>query len=269
MFQVQNNARICQTVNDIDLFMLYFLRATVDSTWRGTVNDPFLSRLFYIISGEGTITFQKDRKLTMTAGNWYLLPPGCSFSYSCDGILDHLGFQFKLCGSDGIDLFRNTTAPCMLCGQNHQADFFFEMLDRHTLLDGLQVRQKLYDILFAFIKEHSIILPDRGLSVCVSKAVAFIRQNLSVQLTTEAVAEAASVSVSTLVKHFKSELSMSVHDYIYDIVLSDATHMLLNSDLPILYISEKYGFCDQFYFSRRFRERFGISPRTYRKTAIG
>lgn len=268
MFQVQNNARICQTVNDIDLFMLYFLRATVDSTWRGTVNDPFLSRLFYIISGEGTINFQKDRKLTMTAGNWYLLPPGCSFSYSCDGILDHLGFQFKLCGPDGIDLFRNAAAPCMLSGHSEWADFFYEMLDRHTLLDGLQVRQKLYDILFAFIKEHNIILPDRGLSVCVSRAIGFIKQNLSVQLKTEDVADFASVSVSTLVKHFKAELSLSVHDYILDIVLTDSARLLLNTDLPITVISEKFGFCDQFYFTRRFRERFGIPPRTYRKNSL-
>ena len=102
----------------------------------------------------------------------------------------------------------------------------------------------------------------------MSRAIGFIKQNLSVQLKTEDVADFASVSVSTLVKHFKAELSVSVHDYILDIVLSDSARLLLNTDLPITVISEKFGFCDQFYFTRRFRERFGIPPRTYRKNSL-
>ena len=36
-------------------------------------------------------------------------------------------------------------------------------------------------------------------------------------------------------------------------------------NLSALEISERLGFCDQFYFSRRFKEKYGSSPREYRK----
>ena len=35
--------------------------------------------------------------------------------------------------------------------------------------------------------------------------------------------------------------------------------------MQISRISERYGFCDQFYFSRRFKEKFGVTPQKYRK----
>jgi AraC-like DNA-binding protein len=47
-------------------------------------------------------------------------------------------------------------------------------------------------------------------------------------------------------------------------VLFKAEEMLIKSNLSILEISEMFGFYDQFYFSRRFKERFGISPLKYR-----
>jgi len=265
MFQIESNSLLCQNINCVDLFLLYFVRAKVDPMWQGTVTNPFLTRLFYIISGDAIITVDKCTEIRMEAGNWYLLPAGRSFSYCCDGEMEHLGFQLKLCDIDGIDLFRDSAGILPLADKKNRAAFFMQMLDRHKLLDGLMFRQEIYALLFDFIKAHRITLPDRTLSPCVTKAITYIRKNLSVQLTTAAVAEATLVSVSTLVKHFKSELSMSVHDYIYEIVMTEAAQALLKSNLLVMHISENFGFCDQFYFSRRFREKFGISPRAYRK----
>ena len=85
------------------------------------------------------------------------------------------------------------------------------------------------------------------------------------QLTISEIAENTFISKSTLTKHFQKELSMSVNEYIYDLVMSGAEYMLATSDVSMQEISEKFGFYDQFYFSRRFKEKFGQSPREYRK----
>ena len=58
---------------------------------------------------------------------------------------------------------------------------------------------------------------------------------------------------------------MSVNEYIYDVVMSKAEYLLRAGDLSISEISERFGFYDQFYFSKRFREKFKRSPREYRK----
>ena len=33
-------------------------------------------------------------------------------------------------------------------------------------------------------------------------------------------------------------------------------------------VSEKFGFCDQFYFARWFKDKFDMSPRDYRKSTL-
>ena len=48
----------------------------------------------------------------------------------------------------------------------------------------------------------------------------------------------------------------------------EAEQLLLKSDLTVLQISERFGFCDQFYFSRRFKMKYGETPQKYRKLRL-
>ncbi|MBQ7363709.1 MAG: helix-turn-helix transcriptional regulator [Clostridia bacterium] len=62
---------------------------------------------------------------------------------------------------------------------------------------------------------------------------------------------------------------MSIQDYLFSVVISEASELVTNTNLPFLEISERLGFSDQFYFSRRFKQKYGLSPREYRnKTRI-
>ena len=48
-------------------------------------------------------------------------------------------------------------------------------------------------------------------------------------------------------------------------LMYSAQRKLLCTDLSVNEISEAFGFCDQFYFSRYFKRRCGESPLRYRK----
>ena len=52
-------------------------------------------------------------------------------------------------------------------------------------------------------------------------------------------------------------------------IIIDSINMLMGGNMSVGEISEKLGFCDQFYFSRRFKKRFGLSPREYVKKSEG
>ena len=268
MFQIKTNPMMCQNINPIRLQLVYYGRAQVDENWKGSAASPVNSRLFCIVSGEGCMRVDKNRQIKLEAGNWYLFPAGCSFSYSCKESLDHIYIHLSLCDTDGIDLLHQCREPLEMTATDDDVDFFSEGLTCQSVVESLRVRHRIYDLLLTFMEDNRVELASRKLSPCVSKAIAYIRENLSVRLSNSEIAEQANVSVSTLTKRFQRELSMSVHDYIENLVFSEAVRLIRQSDMPIGRISEKFGFCDQFYFSRRFKEKIGTAPRNYRRVFV-
>jgi len=268
MYSTKLNQFLCQTINQVHLRLIYYGRAQIDTIWRGKVHNPVYSRLFYIVSGSCCITVNETEKIVLEAGNWYLLPAGLSFEYSCDNSMDHLYFHFNLCDIDRIDMFHRCQKICEVKAKDGDLDFFSKGLDCRSVHESLQIRQRVYEILLELVNKHDIELTTRNLSPCVLDAIRYIKRNLSASLTTKIIAEHCEISPSTLNKHFRSELTMSVGEYIDTLLFSEASRLLRESNLLIMQISETLGFSDQFYFSRRFTEKMGSSPNTYRKTFV-
>lgn len=112
--------------------------------------------------------------------------------------------------------------------------------------------------------EHSeSLLPHR--SELIGEVLKYVNINLSMKLRTEDIAEHFSVSRSTLNRRFKKEMGTSLHNYIEDLVFYWAEKMIVEEKYSLSQISDMIGFCDQFYFSKRFMLRYGKSPLNYRK----
>ncbi|MBQ2696610.1 MAG: helix-turn-helix transcriptional regulator [Clostridia bacterium] len=263
----QLNPTLCENLNRIRLTLLYFGHANVGKSWKGKTPSPDFSRLYYIVSGSAEIYHGKNQTLTLEAGNWYLFPAGFSFEYACQDHFEHIYFHLKLCSVDRMDLLRNCNSPCRLAPKEDPTAFFLHCLSSHDIVDGLKMQQAVYSLLLNFVAENHIKIINYEYSPCVSAAIRYINQNLSVRLTVSEIAENAFVSKSTLEKRFKKELDTSVHDYINDTAMFEAGQLLSKTKLSVLSISEKFGFCDQFYFSKRFKKKFGMTPRDYRKAA--
>lgn len=69
---------------------------------------------------------------------------------------------------------------------------------------------------------------------------------------------------SYLYKLFKSEMGMSVHDYINKLRISRASSLLATSNLTIKDVASESGFADQMYFSRLFKKKKNLTPSQYR-----
>ena len=259
------NYDLCKQVNRVKLNLIAFGHARVGNEWNGFVSSPVFSRLYYIVGGNSAIAPQSGEKTKLAVRKWYLIPTGCSFDYECDGDMEHYYFHLKLCDFDGTDLLRKCKKPLSIDMEEDVVKFMKKCIDSENFLDGLKLHETALNVLLAILKRHSVEIRTENYSPCVMKAIRYIRENLSVQLTISEIAENIFVSKSTLTKHFKNELSMSVNEYVYDLVMSGAEHMLKTGDETIQTISERFGFYDQFYFSRRFKEKFGQSPREYRK----
>lgn len=266
--KVVSNSPLCENTNHVHLTLLHFGHAIVGTEWAGNSTDINMSRLYYIVDGEAEILPVDGTPVTLKAGSWYLLPAGCSFSFSCEKYMEQFYFHLKLCDLDGLDLLSAIPAPVSLTLPDEKTRHFFACLESDALADGIVLRHEIESILLSLLEKNNVRLESNRFSPVVVRAIKYIKRNLSAQLTVAEIAEHSFVSTSTLTKHFKTELSKSVSEYVSDRIMFEACQRLLKTNLSILAISEKYGFSDQFYFSRRFKEKFGLSPMKYRKTAI-
>ena len=78
---------------------------------------------------------------------------------------------------------------------------------------------------------------------------------------------ACTVGVSSfyLSKLFKEEKGVTYINFISDKRLEKSRQMLAETDLSIKEITGEVGYNDQNYFSRIFKNKYGLSPKEYRK----
>ena len=104
---------------------------------------------------------------------------------------------------------------------------------------------------------------------CVERTVYYISQNLSKPLSIKQLATAVGYSASEIYKSFHKYHHCTVGDYITSCRVDYAKSLLIETDLTVESISEKCGFSNSTYFSKKFKDITGIPPIRYRKQANG
>ncbi|MBE7041368.1 MAG: helix-turn-helix transcriptional regulator [Ruminococcaceae bacterium] len=265
-YAIELNPALCDEANRLQLSLHHFGHSILGTWWKSEGETIQCSQLYYIVKGSANVLCNDETLLTMTAGNWYLLPTGTKVKYSCDNFMEEFYFHFKLCDIDRVDLLENGSGPYTLPIREDKTKLFFKLLKSNSPVDGIRLQNELFTSLLNMIDVCGIILKKTELSPCVSKAISYIHSHLSIGLSVSEIVKHSYVSKTTLEKYFKRELGVSVHEYLYNSVMFEASQMLLKTDLPIGIISEQFGFCDQFYFSNRFKETFGKSPKDFRNS---
>jgi AraC-like DNA-binding protein len=76
------------------------------------------------------------------------------------------------------------------------------------------------------------------------------------------------LSLSHLRKMFKSMMGVSLHNYWIDLRLRHACKMIMDSRLSLEGIALDLGYSDVSFFSRQFKQCYGVSPKDYRKSFL-
>lgn len=262
------NKAFSNSVNRLEMEITESAYVHGDKGWNlENICSPF-TRFYYFESGSAQMTVD-GQDVTLTPGYIYIIPPGVSLSSSCDGTFTKLYFHFNITRPDGYDLFAGCRGLLMdFVGHEHIAkikSLFFS----DKLVDTLKLRNDiLHYALSLFPEKNANSITSVIYSPQVQSAIDYIKQHLSIQLSVKLLSDKLFVAPTTLSKHFREEVGVNIGEYIDDIVFENAKKMLLKTDLPISTISEKYGFCDRFYFSRRFKEKFGVTPFKFRKMKL-
>lgn len=101
----------------------------------------------------------------------------------------------------------------------------------------------------------------------VQMVVDYITLHPEENLTREKLCTMTGVSESTLRRLFKAEMGKSIYEFTKDTKMMYAAHLLMTTMESISEIGYRLGYESPSYFTRRFRENFGVSPQTYRKNS--
>ena len=134
------------------------------------------------------------------------------------------------------------------------------------LLDGAE--QSFNDDVHLETKERVLVSSHLrgGLSPrTLQRVCAYIECHLDRGIRLGDLAKVAGLSRYHFARAFKQSQGTPPHDYLVQRRLKRTQKLLAETDLPLSEIALAAGFSDQSHCARRFRERFGVSPRSYRR----
>jgi len=263
--EIEKNYHISNIINKLSIEILDSGIVDADSEWTAkNVCSPF-SRLYYIESGEGIIKHNRE-KIVLKPGFLYLIPATLKFSYSCENSLQKLYFHVNVFKPDGYDLFVNSGKCFQKRIGVEKVRNMYQIYKGTSIENTLLLKNEIYGCIAGFVPELSLEqISVTTYSKMIQRAIDYIQLNLSNDITMCKLAEKLYVSENTLRKKFKDEVGITIGKYIDDLLFFTAEKLLQKSEWSIGQISDSLGFCDQFYFSKKFKERFGTSPLKYRK----
>lgn len=111
----------------------------------------------------------------------------------------------------------------------------------------------------------SCLTVDEGNKV-IEQAVAYIRENFSSDITLSSLAKKFSVSPEHFSRMFKKETGLGFSKYLNSLRLQYAEQLLKSDEnCNITQVAEICGFEDSNYFSKKFKEAYGASPKKIQK----
>lgn len=239
---------------------------TTDESWHCEPMYAPYSRVYYVMDGAGML-YSEEEQIPLEAGYVYLAPCGMKYGFYGTDSVKKLYFHINLMLTDDCDAFADYGHFIRL---PREIGYIKQLSDCYLSDDPfghMMIKSELYRTASEALRvvresERS----NSGYPRVIARAIAYIHRNLSARLTVDEIADKTFCSKSKLSILFREEMGQTVARYVDDLLMSEAQTMLLYSDRTVGQISDRLGFCDQFYFSRCFTKRFSVSPTQFRRS---
>lgn len=151
---------------------------------------------------------------------------------------------------------------------------FIKVSDNTSLYDGelmlCYLKELIINILrFDFLSTSPVAstpMQQRFENELLNEILIYINDSIYKQITIEEICLKFSISRSSLQTLFKRNLGIAPKQYISDLKLNKSKLLIKESVYTISEIASMLGFTSIHYFSRKFKQQFGITPTDYAKT---
>lgn len=173
-------------------------------------------------------------------------------------------------------MYNDTTLGYLFFGQMKTSNVFpaerlsgdtalqteYDVLEMFSISKSQSIAN-LAQIVISHILTEEMLKPDSG--EAVTKAVAFIKENLEKDLSIKLISQSIHVSKSVLYKKFRDRFRCTVGEYLNKERVEYAVQLLNTTPLSMEEISQKCGFSSASYFTKIFKQHMGVTPLKYKK----
>ncbi len=240
-------------------------------------------RIFYILSGSGEIAISEN-SYSLTENSLFFCREKSVYSITSDK-LTLISLNFDLNQENSLHTEPYSPVPVNehkknagITADGYLINSHIFISDAKTYLGAIKSIVSEFDMQRIYFREKcSGILKNlitdiaRDLTLttdhsahAVEKAIDFINNNFSEEITNKEIAALTGYHEYHLNRLFIKHTNQSLHQYLLTRRLNEAKKLLLGTDLSLAEIAEQSGFNSSSHFSSYFKLKCGITPYSYR-----
>lgn len=228
--------------------------------------------IHYVRNGKGFLHIE-DKLYMVGTGEFFLIPPNIPVKYYHNEADPWRYYWFSLSGdaAQEISALLNLSADSpivkAISPQNtiRIFDDLFQSKANNTQLYYLAL-SALMQILSVNNARPTNLQTVRNITETTARIKEIIELNYDdPDFSVEAVSKLLYISHSYMCKVFKEQVGCTPVSYLIDVRLQNAAEKLNKRNYSVKELCEAVGFRDEPYFMKRFKQRFGVTIREYRK----
>ncbi|MGH2642668.1 MAG: helix-turn-helix domain-containing protein [Chitinophagaceae bacterium] len=243
-------------------------------TWnKGRILDGYY--LVFISSGKGIFESDQTVPSVITEGTCFFLFPGIWHRYKPDIKTGWEEYWVGFKGSYPDYLmnkgFFNPVKPFIHTGLDESLLSSYQCLIENVLNSHHGYHQIIPGItleMLGMVYKLSLHekMQENATHQLIDKAMFLLRESVEEEIDMLKLAQKLPMGYSKFRKEFKAVTGLAPHQYLLTHKISKAKELLQSTNLSINEIAYQTGFESVFYFSKLFKKRNGVSPKSYRQT---
>ncbi|MBQ2742932.1 MAG: helix-turn-helix transcriptional regulator [Oscillospiraceae bacterium] len=272
----------------MDIHVFWISDHIVDKALPPVQHTHKFFQMIYCKAGKGIITLS-GKEYAMEMGKVYLAAPGVSHGFESTDSLEVIEFKFYAYGNFA-DKLKSLPHVFLIAGDSFMTKLLLKTVEEGFVKDEFCNCAVDAGLVFFFVRACENLIgkrripqtrlvsyihldaeeeETRDIDIIILKLRDYIEKHSDKEITLDELAGEAHFSKTYFVKRFREFWGMSPMKYVNNVRLEKAQSILTATDSSVLEIAIQTGFNSIHYFSRKFKEKYGVAPSEYRMQQKG
>jgi AraC-like DNA-binding protein len=234
-------------------------------------------QIIYITKGKGIFESDSCKQSSVNAGTIIVLFPGEKHRYKPDSDTGWdeywVGIKGEIIDNLLVNNFIKPEQPCIFIGFNEAVFNLFDGIIQKTRQETPGYQPMISGAVLHLIGTFNAIsrqnlVENKEEEIIINKARLLFRENINNDYSPESAALELNVGYSRFRKLFKNYTGLSPGQYYIQLKIEKAKELLSSPEYSVKQIAVDLSFESNFYFSKVFREKTGLTPTEYRKKCL-